>query len=873
MTRKIKIAVFLLLFAVSAFSQHAEIKIEVKNKPLNEVFLMLRDHYGYQFSYSDNLLSPYKITVSKTFSSKEEAVKYLLKGIPFELKKTGDVFIIIPLKQEKIAEKKRENSHIRGQVVEAGSLEPLPFSYVSINNYSMVTDVKGSFNYTASADSTFHLRVSHLGYFIYDTIMQPGAGYQFMLWPSNEKIAEVTVKDNIVEKATLMGQESGNIKLNPTISRFLPGQGDNSVYNFIRLMPGILATGEQSTDLLVWGSYEGQSQVLFDEFSLFGLKNYNDNIGVVNPLLIKNIEIFKGGFDAKYGNRVGGLVNISGKNGNFQKPVFTFNINPTTLNGMVEIPLFKSSSLLVAYRQSYYNLYNNDDFNIFAPTRKKKTDQPGAPTNNRFNVDFDIYPDDYSFRDFNLKYSVNLKNDDLFYISLYGGGDKFVLTADADMTRNVPIRQNNKIDVPFEVTLTDSEINRQQGASAFYGKNWKNGNSSVFILSHSGFSQKLSASLLTKNLLTSKEYNNDLSAFENQVKENSFRYENIINLVNGHKIETGGGAYSNKSSIVNQINLRDTLSIDTTNTFQNTRAYLYLQDVLPIGEKLEIKTGLRANFLFTGRTFHWEPRISASYQINDALKANASWGIYDQFTYKIANVDKDLNYSLWWITANENIPVLKASHSVVGLNYFKNGFTVNVEGYHKRTGNLIRRYFKPKKAANPMEDAFVPYRGDAVSTGLDLFLKKDFNQHAVWISYSLSKTVERLAPLGSKLPDYTLAPHDQRHELKVAGLYNLGKFYFSANYVYGSGMQILKEAFANQQDEVFYSRFDVSATYCFSPWGKNAEIGTSVLNLFDRQNLKYDNIKKININPELGDILINSNAVPFTPSLFLKIIF
>ena len=65
-------------------------------------------------------------------------------------------------------------------------------------------------------------------------------------------------------------------------------------------------------------------------------------------------------------------------------------------------------------------------------------------------------------------------------------------------------------------------------------------------------------------------------------------------------------------------------------------------------------------------------------------------------------------------------------------------------------------------------------------------------------------------------------------------------------------MEILKEIVADQLDDIYYSRFDIAATYCFIPWGKNAEIGVSILNLFDRQNLKYDNIKKINITRELA---------------------
>ena len=82
------------------------------------------------------------------------------------------------------------------------------------------------------------------------------------------------------------------MKVNANIARYLPGQGDNSIFNLLKLMPGIQAAGEQTTDLSIWGSSPGQSMVTFDEFTLFGMKNYNDNISVVNPLVVKNMEIF-----------------------------------------------------------------------------------------------------------------------------------------------------------------------------------------------------------------------------------------------------------------------------------------------------------------------------------------------------------------------------------------------------------------------------------------------------------------------------------------------------------------------------------------------------------------------------------------------------
>lgn len=472
MIRKLIIScVFIVFILVSGFTQIANIRVKVNDQPLNQVLLQLRERYNFQFSYGDNQISQYRITVSKTFSSKEEALKFLLSGLPLQLKKTGEVFVIIPDKKKLKEEQKKDQTQISGQIVETGSFEPLPFSQILINNHPLIADVTGNFNYTPTADSTFHVRISHLGYYIYDTLLYAGINQRFKLIPATQTLHEVVIQNNRIEKATIVGEKAGKITINPNIARFLPGQGDNSVFNMIRLMPGIQATGEQSSDLLIWGSSEGQSLVTFDEFTLFGLKNYNDNISVVNPFLVKNIEISKGGFDAKYGNRVGGIVNITAKNGNIQKPVFSLNINPTTLNGMVEISLFKKSSLLFAYRQTYYNLYNPNDFNLFTPTFRSTSDHSTSTHHRNIAFDMDVYPNDYQFRDLNLKYSYHFDNGDQFYVSMYGGGDNFSLKANTNTTRemnmSMEMHQGENNPTPLTISLLDKEENRQFGISTF----------------------------------------------------------------------------------------------------------------------------------------------------------------------------------------------------------------------------------------------------------------------------------------------------------------------------------------------------------------------------------------------------------------------
>lgn len=877
MIRKTTLILITSLISCFAIAQTEIIKVDVTNQSLNMVFVQLRNQYNFQFSYSDNQLSQYKITVSKVFNNKDETVRYLLKDLPFAIRKSGEVFIIIPDKKKQKGGTGKEQKQISGQVVEAGSFEPLPFSNILINNHPLIADVTGTFNYTASADSSFHVRISHLGYYICDTTLHSGFSHQFKLVPSTEKLPEVLVTNNSVEKSTMIGDKAGKITLNPNIARYLPGQGDNSIFNLIRLMPGISAAGEQSGDLLMWGSSEGQNQVTFDEFTLFGLKNYSDNISAINPFLVKNIEIMKGGFEAKYGNRIGGIVNITGKNGNIQKPVFSLNVNPTTINGMVEVPLFKKSSLLVAYRQTYYDLFSSEDFNFFTPVRPQPRDLQTKSAQAR-NVQFDlnVYPNEYTFRDLNLKYTWNFDNGDLFYVSLYGGSDFFSLSTNATTTREFRDKSGKLISTPLTINLLNDEENIQRGLSAFYNKTWNEKLISKFVFAHSDFSRKIADEVKSSNSNTQVDYNNDSFKTGNKVFETALKIDNTLSLVHGHQIEFGGGFIHNEANIENKASLLDTLSIDTLSRFKNSRIFAYIQDNLPIGKRFSVKTGIRMNLTTSSPNLYFEPRLTATYKLSENMKLNASWGKYNQFMYKISNADKDQNYNWLWVTANDNIPVLKASHLTGGINYFKNDLTINIDGYYRTARNMTKRVFEPKfePGSGFRSEGFFPMYGDGKTYGVDLYVRKDLGKHSVWGSYTLSEAIERFARAGINLPAYTLAPQHQKHEFKVASVFNVGKFYLSANYVYGSGLEVLRQIYKNEvNNDVSYNRVDAAVTYRFTPRRFSGELGFSVMNVFDTQNLKYANFKNIQLTPDLGNIRVYSDAVPFTPTIFLKVVF
>lgn len=830
--------ILLFLFAANLRSWSQTIEIAAKDVPLNKIFVELRDNYHLRFSFNDQLLSEYKISITKKFSSPDEAISSLIKGLPLTCIKQGEIFIIL-------AERKEASPkifHLTGQVTEDKTGESLPFAKLLVGNRIINSDENGNFSFTDLNDSIFPLKISYLGHYVLDTIVPAGNNYRFKLLSTFIGLKEIVIKGLAVDKTTLIGDKAGAMKINNQVARYLPGNDDNSVFNLLRLMPGILASSEQSNGVVIWGSYEGFSQIMFDGFTIWGLKSFNEDINTVNPLITKDMEVLKGGYDASYGERVGGIVRISGKDGNDIKPSFTLNLNNVTMNGVVQTPLWHNTSLLLSFRQTYYNLYRGKD--ILSGQEENVLNQGTGSSVNQY-IDYTVFPD-YSFHDGSIKFTTRNNKGKIFYISLLGGEDKFKYTIDQNQVQN-------------ELFLTKEESNTQTGASVFYGNTWKSGYRTNFTVTWSGLKtdvtdiqelpQKSGLETINKDNLTS-----------NSIKEYSASIDNWITLNKSNQIEAGGGF------ILNEVGLEvDSSGINQTSMNEESKRFnAFIQDHIALAGNINITCGLRGDYPTNLAKLYLQPRFSASIGISEVVRVNAAWGKYNQFIAKSSVLDNLGNYRYIWTNANnKDVPVLDAEHWVVGSSYKKNDFTLSIEGYYKSTKGLTRFININQNIQNTI------FQGDGRSYGLDLFIKKDFKGHSAWISYTLSKTEERF-PYFIK-DEYMRAPQDQRHEIKTAILLNVKPFYFSANYIFGSGFPINTGTILNPKIfEPDYNRLDIALILKFQ-WKKlMGETGISILNVFDSKNIRYSNFERVPLD-QINTINIYSEAVPFSPRLTLKL--
>ena len=826
---RLKIVILLcFVFAIGLKSYSQEIKVNAKQQSLNQVLIDLRDRYDVQFSFNDELLSKFIITTSRTFPEVEEAIKFLLKNTSLHYQNTAGVFLIY-------ADKRKKKFHLRGNLYDFETNESLPFSHLAINDIHQVSDMSGGFCFTLEEEENLHLKASHLGYFILDTVLNSGNIHKLYLKPAQADLPEILVSDRMVQNFIKIGNEAGQISLNHKIVNFLPANGDNSVFELLRMQPGIAASNEQSDRVIIWGSYDGETQVLFDKITLWGLKNSYQDIGDINPLMAKHIDVEKGGYDASYDGRVGGFVNITGKNGNKMKPAFNLVLSNVTANASFELPLSKKTSLIAAYRQTYYNLYENA--NATPLSLNSQNDSQGVS-----NI---VLVPNYQFRDMNLKYAYTGDKGDAFNVSLLHGTNAY------DYGFNEG-RYN-------QIRKSKDEDTEQFGASISYSKHWKKSGRSELFVTSSGLNSSITNLVQIYRIRNQETEIRRRDDRETKIIEYKAGVRHDFNLSQKIRVETGMTYLYNKIEYS-----EDSLNVSKMNYDSDMSRFSgFLQNIVSFNEKLSAKVGVNFSYPTLINQLYFDPRISISYKISPLISFNSAWGIYRQFISRSIIWDEEGNRRNFWVGADDKIiPVLNSQHLVFGASYHQYDFSLSLEAYHKYTKGHTR-YFR-----NRMLEGITP--GKSQTYGLDMYLKKTINKHAFWLAYTLGRTEEKFAY--GRVQTFQRALHDQTHELKLAGLINVGRFYCSANYIWGSGFpsyNVLQNTIVSEPN---YSRLDASIIYKMKPEKIKTEFGLMFLNVFDRENINYFESEQVKVGQETI-LNINERTTPFSLRLFLKMSF
>jgi ferric enterobactin receptor len=782
-----------------------------------------------------------------------------------------------------------------GKVIDAKTNEGIPYVNLAVKNLGNIGTISakdGSFVFELSRD-TFTILVSSIGYKLkeFKPAQYSTSGLLIIKLDEQEKeIEQVTIVTE-KEKIIRVSEDISSVKISPKLIAKLPNLGEVDVMRSFQLLPGVSGSNETSAGLYVRGGTPDQNLILFDGMTIYHVDHFYGFFSAFNANTIDDIELYKGGFPARFGGRLSSVLEITGKPASMDKVNFGAGVSLLSANAFLEVPIVKNHlSIQFAARRSYTDLIQTGLYNkIFdlvqqsnAATSTSTTSRGFGGRNSRFTQQ-QVVPS-YYFYDLNSKITWKPTIHDAFYLSLYNGKDEL----DRSQTSSFGgFRGFGSLGgAPSTTSGTNTNTNKtgwgNTGVSGQWNHTWQDNFTSNIFLSYSNYFSNSEQNNSTSSTITTSEpstirANNTLD--NNNVDDISFRFRNEWSPNPNNHVEFGL-EYSD-IDIKYKLVFNDTSNLINSNNRAKIYAF-YAQDRITLFKNIDFIIGYRANYYNLTGTFYNEPRLSATYRILPGLKFQAAWGLYHQFTSDIIREDVQEGSNDFWLLAdNKTIPVGKAIHYIAGMSYEINGLLFDVEGYYKALSGLIYytlRYTGPTLASLSQPNYF--FTGNGYSKGIEFLAQKKFGDNTGWIAYTLGQVMNTFPELNNGQPFPAL--QDQTHEFKAVYSRKLGHFDFSGSFIYATGKPYTAPEGQYQITLLdgtkytyihvsnidalrlpAYNKLDIAATYNWAGAHTKNSISLSVFNVYNHTNVWY---KEFNINQSQLTIT-NINYLGFTPNI------
>lgn len=824
------------------------------------------------------------------------AISKLLRpyGLHFKLMGSNTVVIRKSLSEiDRMLEPTRFGFTLEGVITEAETGESLPFASIGVKDRPIGTtsNVDGYFTLPNTPTDTSTLVFKYLGYKTKAVKLFPGmvdkGKVEFTLAPVSTQLEEVIVSDKKehMMKAT---EKVSMISVSPQQLSGLPSLGEKDIFRSMQLLPGISATNETSSGLYVRGGTPDQNLVVFDGFNVYHVDHFYGFFSAFNANAIKSVQMYKGGFEAKYGGRTSSVVELTGRDGNEERTAGSFGLSLLSMNGTFETPFAdKKGTAFVGFRRSYTDIIRSGLYqNIFGQIQEENesnTNTGFGPGGGRF-AQLQNEPSFY-FYDLNAKVAYRPSENDNLEYSFYSGKDK--LDNSNDFNSSDFGGFFGDFDAPsFNNETTDLTDWGNVGTSFKWSRQWNNKLFSNNIISYSNYfsnrdrfsNTRVSNEDSTFNVRTGTLENND-------VNELNFKSQWEYELNSNHNI--GFGTEIVNSQIDYLLVEDDTTTILDINDHGVVSSF-YLQDEWRPNEKLTVIPGIRVSHYTGTNQIYYEPRLSASYRLTDRIKIKAATGKFNQYVTRVAREDVSQgNRDFWLLADGELNPVSSAVHYIAGLSYETDDYLFDIEAYRKNHTGLseytLRLSTDIRNRTTDVSELF--YQGNGYSQGIEFLVQKKFGKHTGWISYTLSQTIYDFPDLSASLYP---ALHDQTHEFKLIENLRVKNWTFGGAWIFATGKPYTEplgsyeltlldgstETYISVGDKngrrlPNYHRLDLSASHDFH-WGDSqAQIGLSIFNVYNNTNVWYKTYDFI----EEDLIETDVTTLGFTPNLFFNIKF
>lgn len=613
---------------------------------------------------------------------------------------------------------------VRGVVYNQTNGEPVIFENVVVEGtrFGVSTDLNGFFSIPNIPAGNYKIITFSLEN---DSIITPVevkddkiTTLKIYTSPKTQKLGLVEINAEREEALTQVKASTINISAKQ-IARIPTVGGEPDLAQYLQVLPGVVSTGDQGGQLFIRGGSPIQTKVLLDGVTIYNPFHSIGLFSVFETEIIKNVDVYTGGFPAQYGQRISSIVDIKTRDGNKKRLSGNLSASPFLTKVLLEGPLMKQKesgdavTFIVSAKNSFLDETSTGLYSYVDDANEGK----GLP------FSFNDYYGKLSYTSsggsklnffgfhFNDKANFNTGN---FEWNTLGLGTNFTL---------IPNQSNTIINGIF--AFSDYDIKFQE-------ENQQPRNSSI-----NGFNFQL-----------------DFTYF---INDGEINYGFNIN------------GFQTKLDFFNALKFKVEQDQSTTElgTYFNYRKSW---------KKLVIEPGLRLDFYASLGTFSAEPRLGIKYNASNKVRFKLATGIFRQnlittrpdadvvnlFTGFLSGPDESLNKPNGE-EAKNNLQL--AYHLITGVEIdVAKKIQLNIEPYYKRFERLIElNRFK----TFPSDPDFQIENGDAI--GLDVSAKYDSRKYYVWIAYSISE-ITRNNGVQKFNPNF-----DRRHNINVVASYSFGK--------------------------------------------------------------------------------------------------
>ncbi|MFN3555799.1 MAG: TonB-dependent receptor [Bacteroidales bacterium] len=260
---------------------------------------------------------------------------------------------------------------LRGVVQDGATGETLPGAIVYSAHQQKGVSTSGNGTFEIELSTGEHtLEVSFLGFISrqYQVRLYEPGEIALELFSDSYSLAEVVVRSSRLESNHRSTQMS-LIRLNAQELKNIPGSyGERDIVRSISLLPGVQNAGEFGTGFHVRGGGSDQNLILLENLPVFNSSNLFGMLSMINPDIVENASLYKGGIPAKYGERASAILDIrlDRERGN-KTQLFKGGVGLLNTRMMSKTTLANgNANLLLAGRSTYSNwlLENTPDVDL-----------------------------------------------------------------------------------------------------------------------------------------------------------------------------------------------------------------------------------------------------------------------------------------------------------------------------------------------------------------------------------------------------------------------------------------------------------------------------------------------------------------------------